>query len=267
MPLSTQEWGDVENEFAEWIAENEEFQDDSPNSLFEVENDDGERIFHIDTSPTDDLGSDLAEAEFPHSQFGAEHLTNLKQAVKWMSTLEVKPSDFRAAKWMARNRDQVEQVLDFDIGSEFANLQQRTRQNSFEIKENEGRVADAVERVDATRQEFGQLEEQLETVRGETRAVIGVVEEHDDVLSSRQMFEDRILSELSEIKDELKRGEKGDVVQEKWREVKADPEFSTPWFQDASDEYAGEFHLRAFRIGEGSETILDADTIARLRGG
>jgi len=116
MPLSTQEWGDVRNEFAEWIAENPEFQDDSPNSLFEVKNDRGERVFHVDTSPEDDLGNDVAEGEFPHSQFGAEHITNLKQAVKWMATLGVKPEDFSAAIWTRNNRSELEKLVEFDPG-------------------------------------------------------------------------------------------------------------------------------------------------------
>lgn len=54
MPLSTQEWGDVRNEFAEWIEENPEFQDDSPNSLFEVKNKEGERVFHVAFEYADD---------------------------------------------------------------------------------------------------------------------------------------------------------------------------------------------------------------------
>ena len=116
MPLSTQEWGDVRNEFAEWIQENEEFQDDSPNSLFEVKNDRGERVFHVDTSPEDDLGNSIPEGEFPHSQFGAEHITNLKQAVKWMATLGVKPEDFSAAIWTRNNRSELEKLVEFDPG-------------------------------------------------------------------------------------------------------------------------------------------------------
>jgi len=116
MPLSTQEWGDVRNSFAEWIQNHPEFQDDSPNSLFEVQNEEGERIFHIDTSPEDELGDSVAEGEFPHSQFGAEHITNLKQAVKWMATLGVKPQDFSAAVWTRNNRSELEKLVEFEPG-------------------------------------------------------------------------------------------------------------------------------------------------------
>jgi predicted nucleic acid-binding Zn-ribbon protein len=215
MPLSTQEWGDVRNGFAEWIAENPEFQDDSPNSLFEVKDDSGERIFHVDTSPEDDLGNDVAEGEFPHSQFGAEHITNLKQAVRWMATLGVKPQDFSAAIWTRNNRSELEKLVEFDPGeleekiesvavdaaaerraldakvdefqeqvservsrveseveildreysrldakvdgvSEGVQLNREDFSNRFE--DLEGRIGDAVERVDGTRREVSEIE-------------------------------------------------------------------------------------------------------------
>lgn len=218
MPLSTQEWGDVQNEFAEWIADHKEFQDDSPNSLFEVKNDSGERIFHVDTSPEDDLDNDVAEGEFPHSQFGAEHITNLKQAVKWMATLGVKPEDFSAAIWTRNNRSELEKLVEFDsveveekiesvavdaaaerraldakvdefqeqvservsgvesdvedLGRQYSRLDakvdgvanglQSNREDfSGRFADLEKRIGDAVERVDVTRREVSEIEDEL----------------------------------------------------------------------------------------------------------
>jgi uncharacterized coiled-coil protein SlyX len=185
MPLSTQEWGDVRNSFAEWIEENPEFQDDSPNSLFEVKNEEGERVFHIDTSPSDDLGNDVAEGEFPHSQFGAGHITNMKQAVKWLATLGIKPQDFTAAQWTRRNQSELEKVvelnaeelqervgelegsvdgLESDVGSlesqvtqlqgKLEGVSEGLQSNRDWISDVEKRVDDAVKRVDASRKEF-----------------------------------------------------------------------------------------------------------------
>ncbi|ELY83637.1 hypothetical protein C485_17832 [Natrinema altunense JCM 12890] len=203
MPLSTQEWGDVRNEFAEWIQENPEFQDDSPNSLFEVKNDRGERVFHIDTSPTDGLGNDLAEGEFPHSQFGAEHITNLKQAVKWMATLGVKPQDFSAAMWTRENRDELEKVVEFDaeeLEDQVRQLEGRIesvaldaaeqRQSldekvdefqervSRRLDEQDERIRDVVERVDSTRRE---LEDEVGRLQRDDQALASAVRSNSKV--------------------------------------------------------------------------------------
>lgn len=206
MPLSTQEWGDVRNSFAEWIRDNPEFQDDSPNSLFEVKNDRGERVFHIDTSPSDELGNDLAEGEFPHSQFGAGHITNMKQAVKWMATLGVKPQDFTCAQWTRRNHGELEKVVELDaeqlearvddleasvvsvedgvdsLESQVTRLEgmvegvaSGVQQNREWISDVEDRVGDAVERVDATRREASRfrddVEDEFNSVEREIRSV------------------------------------------------------------------------------------------------
>ena len=225
MPLSTQEWGDVRNEFAEWIAENPEFQDDSPNSLFEVKNEEGERIFHVDTSPEDDLGNDLAEGEFPHSQFGAEHIVNMKQAVRWMATLGVKPQDFSAAIWTRRNRDELEKVVEFDsveledqvqrlegkvesvavaaaeerrsLDARVDEFQERVSQR---LDEQDDRIRDVVERVDSTRQEFKELEgdvdEEIESVR-------------EEVGYSIESVQETVQQEMSSVRSEVEEVEEG----------------------------------------------------------
>lgn len=165
MPLSTQEWGDVRSEFAEWIAENPEFQDDSSNSLFEVKNDSGERVFHVDTSPEDDLGNDVAEGEFPHSQFGAEHIMNLKQAVKWMATLGVKPEDFSAAIWTRNNRDELEKLVEFEPGE----LERKI----------ESVAVDAAEKREALDARVDRFRERVSTVESRVSSISSEVEDLD----------------------------------------------------------------------------------------
>ena len=233
LPLSTQEWGDVRNEFAEWIASNPEFQDDSPNSLFEVKNDRGERVFHVDTSPSDELGNDLAEGEFPHSQFGAGHITNMKQAGKWLATLVVKPQDFSAAQWTRRNHDELEKLVEFDaeeleekvekfedsvdglqtdvdsLESQVTRLEgkvdgvsQGLQQNREKISDVEKRVDDTVKRVDATREEFhgfrDDLREDVENVEKEVRSV---EKWFSDEVSDTQELQKRVGGVEDEVED------------------------------------------------------------------
>jgi predicted nucleic acid-binding Zn-ribbon protein len=273
MPLSTQEWGDVQNEFAEWIAENPEFQDDSPNSLFEVKNDSGERIFHVDTSPEDDLGNSVAEGEFPHSQFGAEHITNLKQAVRWMATLGVKPEDFSAAVWTRRNKDELEKLVEFDpveveekiesvavdaaaerraldakvdefqeqiservsglesdvedLDREYSRLDAKVDSVSEGVQLNredfsdrfddlEGRIGDAVERVDGTRREVSEIESGVRSnanvakVQAETLEQLASVqkslrEELQDERSRRREAEQQLQETVEDIRREQQR--------------------------------------------------------------
>lgn len=242
MPLSTQEWGDVRNEFAEWIAENPEFQDDSPNSLFEVKNDEGERVFHVDTSPTDDLGNDVAEGEFSHSQFGAGHITNMKQAVKWLATLGVKPQDFTAAQWTRDNRDSLQKVVELDVdeledrvdglecsvdglqgdvesvesqvtrldgkvGAVSSGLQQNRRQ----LSEVEDRVDDSVKRVDATRREFhgfrSDVVDEMESVEKEIDSVENWFSE--EVRDTQDLVQERVgdvESEVQELEETVDQG-------------------------------------------------------------
>jgi predicted nucleic acid-binding Zn-ribbon protein len=234
MPLSTQEWGDVRNEFAEWIASNPEFQDDSPNSLLEVKNDRGERVFHIDTSPEDDLGNDLAEGEFPHSQFGAGHITNMKQAVKWLATLGVKPQDFTAAQWTRRNHDELEKLVEFDaeeleekvgevedsvdglqtdvdsLESQVTRLEGKVdgvseglQQNRERISDVEERVDSTVRRVDATREEFhgfrDDLREEVENVEKEVRSVEKWFS--DEVSDTQELVQRRVGGVEDEVED------------------------------------------------------------------
>lgn len=273
MPLSTQEWGDVQNEFAEWIAENPEFQDDSPNSLFEVKDDSGERIFHVDTSPEDDLGNSVAEGEFPHSQFGAEHITNLKQAVRWMATLGVKPEDFSAAIWTRRNKDELEKLVEFDpveveekiesvasdaaaerraldakvdefqeqiservsglvsdvedLDREYSRLDakmdgvsegvQLNREDfSNRFEDLEGRIGDAVERVDGTRREVSEIESGVRSnanvakVQAETLEQLASVQKSlrqqlEEERSRRREAEQQLQETVEDIRREQKR--------------------------------------------------------------
>ncbi len=203
MPISTQEWGDVRNEFAEWIEENPEFQDDTQNCLFEVKNDDGERIFHVDTSPTDGLGNDLAEAEFPHSQFGAEHIVNLKQAVKWMATLGVRPEDFRAAIWIRDNRDELEKLVELDreeLDRDLMELSEAVEVNKSDIEENRARLQDLVGRVDSVgrrQREMGEAfeegaEEILEEVRDSRSQQTAVLNTLLEMEREQQKLVDRV---------------------------------------------------------------------------
>jgi predicted nucleic acid-binding Zn-ribbon protein len=227
MPLSTQEWGDVRNEFAEWIQENPEFQDDSPNSLFEVKNDQGERIFHVDTSPEDDLGNDVAEGEFPHSQFGAGHITNMKQAVKWLACLGVKPQDFTAAQWTRSNRDELRKVVELDaedledkvedievsvdgleddvdslekqvtrLDGKLDGVSEGLQQNREWLSDIEDRVDDAVQRVDGTRREFSQLEDDV-------NVDIKSLEERldEEVESTQQLVQEKVGGVESSLED------------------------------------------------------------------
>ncbi|WP_313694187.1 hypothetical protein [Halorarum halobium] len=232
MPLSTQEWGDVRNEFAEWIQENPEFQDDSPNSLFEVKNDEGERVFHVDTSPEDGLGNDVAEGEFPHSQFGAGHITNMKQAVKWLACLGVKPQDFTAAQWTRSNRDELQKVVELDaeelesrvedvedsvdgLQDDISSLESQVtrldgkvdgvseglQQNREWISDVEERVDDAVGRVDGTRREFSQLKDDVNTDIESLEDKIG-----EEVESTRQLVREEVggvESQVESMEDEL----------------------------------------------------------------
>ncbi|MFU1780239.1 hypothetical protein ACM16X_02535 [Haloarcula japonica] len=230
MPLSTQEWGDVRNEFAEWIQNHPEFQDDSPNSLFEVKNDRGERVFHVDTSPKDGLGNDLAEGEFPHSQFGAEHITNMKQAVKWMATLGVKPQDFSAAIWTRENRDELEKVVEFDeeeledqihrlegkiesVAVESAEKRQSLDKKVDEFRdrvsrrldEQDERIRDAVQRVDSTRQEFrGEIERVQRSLGEDVEALRNRMSE--ETSETRQLIQQEVSgvsSELESVEDQV----------------------------------------------------------------
>lgn len=225
MPFSTQEWGDVRNEFAECIEGNPEFQDDSPNSLFEVKNDEGERIFHIDTSPTDDLGNDVAEGEFSHSQFGAGLITNMKQAVKWMATLGVKPQDFTAAQWTRRNQCELEKVVELDtdelvdrvgdlevsvdglqqgvdsLKSQVSRLEGKVyrvsedlQQNRERISEVEERVDDTVERVDASRREFHEFRSSVDEELGSVEKEIDSVENwfSEEIRDTQALIQERV---------------------------------------------------------------------------
>jgi archaellum component FlaC len=232
MPLSTQEWGDVRNEFAEWIEDNPEFQDDSPNSLFEVKNDRGERVFHVDTSPSDELGNDVAEGEFPHSQFGAGHVTNMKQAVKWLATLGVKPQDFTAAQWTRRNHSELEKVVELDAedledrvdGLEVSvdglqenvdslesqltrvdgmvdGISEGVQSNREWISDVEDRVDDAVNRVDASREEFhgfrSDVVEELQSVEQEIDSVEKWFSE--EVRDTQDLVQERVGDVESEV--------------------------------------------------------------------
>jgi predicted nucleic acid-binding Zn-ribbon protein len=221
MPLSTQEWGDVRNEFAEWIAANPVFQDDSPNSLFEVQNKEGERIFHVDTSPTDDLGNDVAEGEFPHSQFGAEHITNLKQAVKWMATLGVKPEDFSAAIWTRNNRSELEKLVEFDPGEledkiesvavdaavERQALDAKVDRFRDRVSERFTRVESEVEDLD---REYNRLDAKVEGVSEGVQLNRESFSERFDDLGERIVDAvervDATRQEVSEVEDELLEG-------------------------------------------------------------
>jgi phage shock protein A len=234
MPLSTQEWGDVRNEFAEWIAENPEFQDDSPNSLFEVKNEVGERVFHVDTSPTDDLGNDVAEGEFPHSQFGAGHITNMKHAVKWLATLGVKPQDFTAAQWTRSNRDELRKVVELDVDeledrvdeleisvdgvqedvgsleSQVSRLDGKVdgvstglQQNRRQLSEVEDRVDSAVKRVDAARKEFHGFRSNVVEEIGNVEQEIDSVESwfSEEVRDTQDLVQERVGDVESEVQD------------------------------------------------------------------
>lgn len=232
MPLNTQEWGDVRNSFAEWIEGNPEFQDDSPNSLFEVKNDRGERVFHVDTSPSDELGNDVAEGEFPHSQFGAGHITNMKQAVKWLATLGVKPQDFTAAQWTRRNQSELEKVVELDaedlvdrvgglevsvdglqedvdsLESQLTRVEgmvegvsEGVQSNREWISDVEDRVDDAVNRVDASREEFhgfrSDVVEEVQSVEQELDSVEKWFSE--EVRDTQDLVQERVGDVESEV--------------------------------------------------------------------
>jgi archaellum component FlaC len=234
MPLSTQEWGDVRNEFAEWIESNPEFQDDSPNSLFEVKNERGERVFHVDTSPEDDLGNDVAEAEFPHSQFGAGHISNMKQAVRWLATLGVKPQDFTAAQWTRRNHGELEKVVELDVDelqgrvedledsvvdveSDVGSLESQVtrlegkidgvsegvQQNREWINDVEERVDDSVKRLDAGRKEFHEFRESAEEDIKVNKEEIESVEKWfaDRVSDTEELVHNKVGSVEEDIED------------------------------------------------------------------
>lgn len=242
MPLSTQEWGDVRNEFAEWIEGNPEFQDDSPNSLFEVKNDRGERLFHVDTSPSDELGNDIAEGEFPHSQFGAGHITNMKQAVKWLATLGVKPQDFTAAQWTRRNQSELEKVVELDaedlvdrvdglevsvdglqeyvdsLESQLTRVEgmvegvsEGVQSNREWISDVEDRVDDAVNRVDASREEFhgfrSDVVEEMQSVEQEIDSVEGWFA--DEIRDTQDLVQERVgdvESEVGSLRETVEQG-------------------------------------------------------------
>lgn len=236
MPLSTQEWGDVRNEFAEWIKSNTEFQDDSPNSLFEVKNEEGERVFHVDTSLTDDLGNDVAEGEFPHSQFGAGHITNMKQAIRWLATLGVKPQDFTAAQWTRDNRDELQKVVELDadklqsrvgdledsvdsleddvgsLESQVTRLEGKVdalssglQQNRDRVSDVEERVDDSVRRVDATRQDFHEFRRDAMEEINRNRQQIESVESWfaDEVRDTQDLVQERVGKLESELQSEV----------------------------------------------------------------
>jgi hypothetical protein len=187
MPLSCSEWGDVRNSFAEWIRENPVFQDGSANSLFEVMGDDGTRIFHVDTSPTDSQGNSVAEGEFPDSQFGAEHIVNMKQAVKWLATLEVTPADFSAAVWTRNHRDELEKAVEFD--------QDQLNDLGEQVELNRELIEDTGEQVESNR-------DGIEGIRDELMRLGGRAEDIDDELS---VVEDEVRDNRDRLQDFVER--------------------------------------------------------------
>jgi len=236
MPFSTQEWGDVRNEFAEWIEENPEFQDDSPNSLFEVKNEEGERVFHVDTSPEDDLGNDVAEGEFPHSQFGAGHITNMKQAVKWLATLGVKPQDFTAAQWTRRNHGELEKVVELDVD------------------ELEEKVGDLEDSVDGLQSDVDSLEAQLTLLDGKVEGVSKGLQQNREWISD---VEDRVDSSVKRV-DAARREFhefRSDAV-EKIQGNKEEIESVEKWF---ADEIRDTEELVHQRVGKVQEELEDLD--------
>lgn len=236
MPLSTQEWGDVRNSFAEWIEENPEFQDDSPNSLFEVKNERGERVFHVDTSPEDALGNDVAEGEFPHSQFGAGHVTNMKQAVKWLATLGVKPQDFTAAQWTRRNKSELEKVVEFDADE----LQEK-------VSELEGSV-------DGLQDDVGSLESQLTRLDGKVDGVSEGLQQNREWISDVEERVDDSVKRLDAARKEFHdfRGEARDDIKDNKEEI----ESVENWFADEIRETEELVHKQ---VGKLQEELQDLD--------
>jgi len=236
MPLSTQEWGDVRNEFAEWIADNPEFQDDSPNSLFEVKNDKGERVFHVDTSPTDDLGNDVAEGEFPHSQFGAGHITNMKQAVKWLATLGVKPQDFTAAQWTRSNRDELRKVVELDVD------------------ELEDRVDELEVSVDGVQEDIGSLESQVSKLDGKVDGVSQGVQSNQEWISDVENRVDSTVRRVDSTREEF-HGFQRDVVEEIGN-VEQEIDSVENWF---SEEVRDTQDLVQERVGDVESEVQDLE--------
>jgi archaellum component FlaC len=236
MPLSTQEWGDVRNSFAEWIEENPEFQDDSPNSLFEVKNDEGERVFHVDTSPSDGLGNDMAEGEFPHSQFGAGHITNMKQAVKWLACLGVKPQDFTAAQWTRDNRDELRKVVELDA------------------EELESRVDDVEDSVDGLESDVDSLESQVTRLEGEVEGVSEGLQQNREWLNEVEERVDDSVERVDATRQEFH--EFRDSVDDKVEDVEEELESVESWF---SEEVRDTQDLIQKRVGDVEEDVESLD--------
>lgn len=93
-----------------------------------------------------------------------------------------------------------------DLGSlqqELSCLSQHTEWNRWEIKELEGRVLDAVERVDATRREYEELENDIEILQGEVDAVRNRIDRHEDLLEDQVRMMQLIARDLANVRSEL----------------------------------------------------------------
>jgi chromosome segregation protein len=166
----------------------------------------------------------------------------MKQAVKWLATLGVKPQDFTAAQWTRRNQSELEKVVELDadelqervgelegsvddvqedvdslesqvtqLEGELEGVSEGVQQNRDWISDVESRVDDAVKRVDASRKEFHDFQsEAREEIQGNKEEIDSVENWFaDEIRDTEELMHKQIgklqdnLSDLDEGVEEL----------------------------------------------------------------
>ena len=89
------------------------------------------------------------------------------------------------------------------LASELERLAEHVNWNRWDIEEFEGRLLDVVERVDGTRAEFAELEEDVGVLRGEVDGVRRAVDRQEDVLERQVDVIESLESELAALRSEM----------------------------------------------------------------
>lgn len=153
-----QHWADVSSVFADWVWEDEDLQDDQDGVLFHVYDEDEDLMALVDASKGE------PEFEFVHTQEAVNHLSNMKDLIRWGGYYEITPKDFKSLAWLRENKVLFENVVG----------------RLDDVDELDSRLDDIRSELDLARD---QVEGVILSVR-ELRSKTGVLEEDVSGLSS-----------------------------------------------------------------------------------
>ena len=194
----TQEWAEFDSAFANWFYDNrEELQSDGSSfgGLFEVRNERGDRIAHIDCS------EGVPEFEWVDSQEAKNHLQNMKDLVRWGASQEITPQDFSNLSWLRENfeffnsfydrlseQDEIQDRLD-DLEKKMALHDGKIEAHSKRLKQVDGKIGEQDERIEDCVQRVQGVQFEQSELRGNQEELVSAL---DTVFDAQSVLVDEV---------------------------------------------------------------------------